>query len=172
MFTIPVTFALQRTYPYQSSTPSESQLPLSYWTPSSVTIFSHWTLHISFHFKPAFRQQQLSNLHALLHEQESSSSTSSGAGLDPSHTNFATFEILSTSQPCPPGEGITGRGTLALFQIAAGWFAITWSRKKTRTSAKPLARPSCLWLNGSHSASYPHFGTSSRTSDTRGPPYI
>ena len=54
-----------------------------------------------------------------LYIQESSSSTSSGAGLDPSHTNFTTFEILSTSQPCPHGEGITRRGTMALFQIAA-----------------------------------------------------
>ena len=80
---------------------------------------SHWTLHISVHFRPAFKQQQLSTVHALLHVQESSSSTYSGAGLDPSHTNFTTFEILSTSQPCPHGEGITGRGTMALFQIAA-----------------------------------------------------
>ena len=105
MLTIPVIFTLQRTYRYQSYTPSESQSPLSYWIPSSVTVFSHWTLHISVHFRPAFKQQQLSTVHALLHEQESSSRTSSGAGLDPSHTNFTTFEILSTSQPCPPLRG-------------------------------------------------------------------
>ena len=53
--------------------------------------FSHWTLHISVHFRPAFKQKQLSTVHAFLHVQESSSSTCSGTGLDPSHTNFTTF---------------------------------------------------------------------------------
>jgi len=40
--------------------------------------------------------------------------------------------------------------------------------KMTRMSAKPLAQLSRLWRYGSCSAAHPHFGTSSRKSDTRG----
>ena len=38
-------------------------------------------------------------------------------------------------------------------------------------AAEPLARLSRLGRSGSHSAAHPHSGTSSRTADTRVPPY-
>lgn len=114
-----LTYTFERTYLYQSSPSSESLSPFSHWIPTSVAILSHWILHMSVHFRPAFKQQQFSKVHALLHVQESSSKTSSGAGLDPRHTNFTTLEMLSTSQPCPWGEGITGHEMMALLQIAA-----------------------------------------------------
>ena len=74
---------------------------------SSLTILSHWILHMSMHCRLAFRQQHwFSTQYVILHVQESSSRTSSGAGLDPSHTNSTAFEISSTSQPYPRGERI------------------------------------------------------------------
>ena len=39
-------------------------------------------------------------------------------------------------------------------------------------AAEPLARLSRLWRSGPHSAARPHSGTSSRTADTRVPPYL
>lgn len=72
---------------------------------------------MSVHLSPAFRQQQDWREHALLHEHDSSSKTSSGAGFEPSNTKLIT--PLSTFQPCPCGDGISGQANKELLQIAA-----------------------------------------------------
>ena len=69
----------------------------------SDTMFSHCKVHMSVHLSPAFKQQHVSTDQTLLHVQDNSSRTSSGAGLVPSQTNSTSFDVLHTCtfQPCP-----------------------------------------------------------------------
>ena len=73
----------------------------------------------SVHFSPAFKQQHVFTELTLLHVQDASLMTSSGACLVPSHTNSASFDVLHTFQPCSWGEGTSRCGITALLQIAA-----------------------------------------------------
>ena len=124
MFTIPVTYmTLQRTYRYLSSTPLESLSPLILTAIISHHILTLDTAHISaLQIRPAFNQQQLLTVHALLHVQESSSSTSSGAGLDPSHTNsrhLRCCQLSSRVLRVHQGRGLPEREQWLFSKIAA-----------------------------------------------------
>jgi len=130
------------------------------------------TAHISA-LRLALKQQQLSIVHALLHVQESSSSSSSGAGLDPSHTNPTVFRCCLLLSRVHQESGLP-EGEQWLFSkfLLDNLLLLREVVKMTCKAAEPLAPPSRLWRSRSHSAEHLHFGTSSRKSDTRGLPYL